>query len=77
MIDSKGDIKLVDFGISRSLETMEQSNTKSDGISVYWTAPEVINRNLHPYTTSSDIWLVSQLNKNGNCMRRVKIDKCR
>ena len=78
MIDSKGDIKLVDFGISRSLETLkEHPNTKCKGLSVYWTAPEVINPNFHPYTTSSDIWLVSQLNKNGNCMSRVKIEKCR
>lgn len=59
MMDSKGDIKIVDFGISRSLETMERSKTNCYGFSAYWTAPEVINPELHPYTTSSDIWLVS------------------
>uniref|UniRef100_A0A6N2MF60 Protein kinase domain-containing protein n=1 Tax=Salix viminalis TaxID=40686 RepID=A0A6N2MF60_SALVM len=55
LVTESGRIKLVDFGLSKSMEDHSQSLKLGLGSS-YWMAPEVANRKRVRYGFPSDIW---------------------
>ncbi|KAH3744236.1 MAP3K epsilon protein kinase 1 [Pelomyxa schiedti] len=57
MLTNKGQVKLIDFGISVSLEGKEKTYTTVG--SPYWMAPEVICAENEGYGFPSDIWSVA------------------
>lgn len=52
LITSKGDVKIADFGVSASVQTVSKRNTVIG--SPYWMAPEVIKE--EAYDFHADIW---------------------
>ena len=52
MITTKGKVKVIDFGCSKSLENTLRSTTNLSG-TVFWMAPEFIKKNP---CLNSDVW---------------------
>lgn len=55
MIDSKGHIKLIDFGLAKVVEKKYEMRTRTNCGTLGYTAPEVIVGNVG-YSFPADIW---------------------
>ncbi|CAH2449721.1 Signal transducing MEK kinase [Komagataella phaffii CBS 7435] len=60
LIDTKGTVKISDFGISKRMSDLKPSSKRASlQGSVYWMAPEVVKQTV--YTNKADIWSVGCL----------------
>lgn len=55
ILDSKGNAKLADFGVSTQLVSTFASKESVIG-TPFWMSPEILSRNKH--TTKTDIWSI-------------------
>lgn len=53
LMDTRGNVKISDFGISKKLDDDKKGRASLQG-SIYWMAPEVVRQK--PYSFKADIW---------------------